>query len=80
MARHLATMLRLKARARDLDRTRCSTCSRVPLAGELMHELESHRVVCHLCLVELPEAKRATIASQRVHASDRPLAIISRAA
>jgi hypothetical protein len=73
-------MLRLKARDRDPDSTRCSACSRVPLAGEVMHELESHRVVCQLCLVELPEAKRATVASQRVHASDRPLAIVSRAA
>jgi hypothetical protein len=80
MARHLATMLRRKARARDLDRKRCASCDRVPLAGELMHELESHRVVCQLCLAELPEAKRATIHSQRVHASDRPLAIVSRAA
>jgi hypothetical protein len=80
MARHLATMLRLKARARELDRTHCSSCDRVPLAGELMHELESRRVVCQLCLVELPEAKRATVDSQRVHASDRPLAVVSRAA
>jgi len=73
-------MLRLKARAHDLDRTRCSACSRVPLPGELMHELESRSVVCQLCLVELPESKRATVASQRVHASDRPLAIVQRAA
>jgi hypothetical protein len=80
MARDLASILRLKARRRDDDRTRCSACNRVPLAGELMHELESHRVVCHLCLVELPESKRATVASQRVHASERPLAVVPRAA
>jgi hypothetical protein len=80
MARHLATMLRLKARDGDADRSRCSSCDRVPLAGELMHELESRRVVCQLCLAELPEAKRATIASERVHASDRPLAVVMRAA
>jgi hypothetical protein len=80
MPRHLATMLRLKARSADIDHSRCSTCDRVPLAGELMHELESHRVVCQLCLSELPEAKRSTIASQRVHVSDRPLAVIPRAA
>ena len=73
-------MLRLKARGGDDDRSRCSSCDRVPLAGELMHELESRRVVCQLCLPELPEAKRGTIASQRVHASDRPLARIMRAA
>jgi hypothetical protein len=45
-----------------------------------MHELESHSVVCQLCLGDLPEAKRSTIASERVHASERPLAVISRAA
>jgi hypothetical protein len=80
MARHLATMLRRRARDHDADRTCCSSCSRVPLAGELMHELESRRLVCQLCLVELPEATRSTVTSARVHASDRPLAVISRAA
>jgi hypothetical protein len=80
MARDLASILRLKARRRDADGVRCSSCNRVPLAGELMHELESHRVVCQLCLGELPESKRATIASQRVHASERPLPVVPRAA
>jgi hypothetical protein len=80
MPRDLASFLRLKARRHDHDATRCSDCNRVPLAGELMHELESRRVVCQLCLGRLPESKRATIASQRVHASERPLAIVARAA
>ena len=73
-------MLRLKARDDDADRTRCSGCQRHPLAGELMHELESGSVVCQLCLGDLPEAKRSTIGSARVHASERPLAVVSRAA
>ena len=80
MARDLASILRLKARRRDTGGACCSSCNRIPLAGELMHELESHRVVCQLCLSELPESKRATIASQRVHASERPLAVVPRAA
>ena len=80
MARDLASILRLKARGRVGDPTRCSSCNRVPLAGELMHELENHRVVCQLCLSELPEAKRATVGSQRVHVAERPLAVIARAA
>jgi hypothetical protein len=80
MPRDLASILRLKARGRALDPTRCSSCNRAPLAGELMHELESHRVVCQLCLSELPESKRATVASQRVHVAERPLAVIARAA
>jgi hypothetical protein len=52
----------------------------VPLAGELLHELSSHRRVCQLCLSRLPESKRETIASERVHVSDRPLAVVPRAA
>jgi hypothetical protein len=77
MSKDLASILRLKARTRQNDRTRCSGCQRVPLAGELMHELESHRHVCGLCLSELPESKRATIATERVHASERRLAIVT---
>jgi hypothetical protein len=80
MGRDLATILRTKARRRSHDRARCSSCHRHPLAGELLHELESHSVVCQLCLGELPEAKRSTIGSERVHASERPLAVVSRAA
>ena len=80
MGRDLQTILRLKARARASDPTRCSDCHRHPLAGELLHELESHRVVCQLCLVKLPEAKRSTVASARVHAAEKPLAVVPRAA
>jgi hypothetical protein len=80
MPRDLASILRLKAQSRQDDATRCSKCNRNPLAGELMHELESHSLVCQLCLSEMPESKRATIATERVHASARPLAIVSRAA
>lgn len=80
MARDLESILRLKARGRNADRTRCSSCDRVPLAGELMHELESSRVVCELCLAQLPERKRVTVASERVHVSERALAVVPRAA
>jgi hypothetical protein len=51
----------------------------VPLAGELVHELESHTVVCQLCLADLPERSRVTISCERVHVSERPL-VIARAA
>ena len=68
-------MLRRKARACASDPTRCSSCGRHPLAGELLHELESHRMVCQLCLARLPEAKRATVASERVHVSERVLTV-----
>ena len=81
MQRDLATLLRLKAaRSHGGHDHRCSSCQRVPLAGELLHELSSHRQVCQLCLQRLPEAKRETIRSERMLVSDRPLAIASRAA
>jgi hypothetical protein len=81
MPRDLATILRLKAaRAHRGPDHRCSGCHRVPLAGELLHELSSHRHVCQLCLARLPESKRQPIASERILVSDRPLVVASRAA
>ena len=81
MPRDLAAVLRLKAaRSHGGPDHTCSGCRRTPLAGELLHELSSHRRVCQLCLQRLPESKRDTIASQRMHASDRPLAVAPRAA
>jgi hypothetical protein len=68
------------ARAHRCEDQTCSGCRRVPLAGELMHELSSHRRVCQLCLARLPEAKRETISSERMHVSDRPLAVAPHAA
>jgi hypothetical protein len=53
----------------------CSACRRTPLAGELMHELDSGRSVCDLCLARLPRDRRRVVASERVHASERRLAV-----
>jgi hypothetical protein len=36
--------------------------------------------VCQLCLARLPESKRQTISTERMHVSDRPLAVAPRAA
>ena len=58
----------------------CSSCRRVPLPGEVVHELESHHVVCELCLGTLPESKRTTIGSERVPVTDRRLSVVPRAA
>lgn len=80
MSRDLASILRIKARGRITGPSCCSGCHRVPLAGELMHELESGRSVCQLCLSELPETKRATLGSARVPVSERPLSSAPRAA
>jgi hypothetical protein len=80
MSRDLGSILRTKAaRAHGHDHV-CSGCRRVPLAGELLHELSSHRRVCQLCLSGLPESKRETISSERMHVSDRPLLVARRAA
>ena len=44
-------LLRMKAaRSHPGQDHHCSSCHRVPLAGELLHELSSHRRVCQLCL------------------------------
>jgi len=74
MSPHLSTLLRRKAPSSG--RACCSSCNRVPLAGELVHELESHRLVCQLCLSRLPAKKRSTIGSARVHVSERPHAVV----
>ena len=58
----------------------CAKCRRTPLAGERLHELDSGRVLCELCFVALPEDRRRAVRSERVHASERRLAVVPRAA
>jgi hypothetical protein len=58
----------------------CSTCERTPLAGERMHEMDTGRILCDLCVSALPEDERTAVAVQRVHASERQLRIAPRAA
>ena len=59
---------------------RCADCRRTPLAGERMHELDSGRMLCELCFAALPDDLRLSVRSERVHASERPLAVARRAA
>lgn len=59
---------------------RCAACRRTPLAGERMHELASGRLLCELCFAALPEDRRRAVRSERVHASERRLAVERRAA
>jgi hypothetical protein len=59
---------------------RCGACQRTPLAGESTHELDSGRVLCELCFRQLPADRRHAVRSERVHATDRPLAVAPRAA
>jgi hypothetical protein len=58
----------------------CHCCRRTPLAGERLHELGSGQVLCELCFAALPEEARLAGRSERVHASERPLAVVRKAA
>ena len=59
---------------------RAHDCRRTPLAGERMHELDGGRVLCDLCFARLPEDRRFAVRTERVHASERRLAVVPRAA
>jgi hypothetical protein len=48
--------------------------------GEFVHRLGPERAVCSLCLAKLPESKRDRAAIERVHASERHVSILPRAA
>lgn len=61
-------------------RDSCAKCRRTPLAGERLHELDSGRLLCDLCFAELPEERRLAVRSERVHAGERRLAVVPRAA
>ncbi|CAN5477674.1 hypothetical protein BH20ACT19_BH20ACT19_06530 [soil metagenome] len=75
-----AILLRKSARSLESGRPRCTGCNRTPLVGERLHEMDTGRVLCDLCLCALPEADRRAVSSERVHASDRHLAVEPRAA
>jgi hypothetical protein len=58
----------------------CHDCRRTPLAGERLHELGSGQQLCELCFGALPDESRLAVRSERVHASERRLAVVRRAA
>jgi hypothetical protein len=58
----------------------CADCRRTPLAGERVHELDGGRNLCDLCFARLPEERRLAVRTERVHASERRLAVVRRAA
>jgi hypothetical protein len=59
---------------------RCGSCGRYPLAGETVQRLENGRLVCDLCFAKLPSDHRVAVSSERVHASERPLAVAPKVA
>jgi hypothetical protein len=60
--------------------TECGGCRRTPLAGESTHEVAGGRTLCDLCFAGLPEERRVSVRTERVHASERRLAVVPRAA
>ena len=58
----------------------CGDCRRTPLAGERMHELDGGRTLCDLCFAGLPEEHRVAVRTERVHVSERRLAVVPPAA
>ena len=75
-----ALLLRRSLDAQRSPRDCCAGCGRTPLAGERLHELDSGRLLCELCFRALPEERRLAVRSRRVHASERRLAVVPRAA
>ena len=59
---------------------RCSSCRRTPVPGEFVHRFAADRVVCSLCLADVPASQRDDAVAERVHASERHIAVVRRAA
>ena len=74
------TLLRNSVAAVEAGRDGCSKCHRIPLSGELMHDLEDGRHLCSLCLKGLPASQREPLHTERVHVLPRRLAVVRRTA
>jgi hypothetical protein len=78
---HLARrILRKSINSMREQSVECSKCHRTPVPGEFVHRVSRERVVCSLCLAKLPEAKRESAEVERVHASERRVSVLPRAA
>jgi hypothetical protein len=73
-------MMRRSIDALSAARPSCGQCRRLPLAGERVLELDSGSVLCELCFAALPEEHRLAVRTERVHAGERRLAVVPRAA
>jgi hypothetical protein len=72
------TLLRNSVASLEAGRDGCSKCRRIPLSGELMHDLEDGRHLCSLCLKAVPQSQREALRSERVHVLPRRLAVVRR--
>jgi len=59
------------------DRARCASCRRTPVPGEMLHVYAGERRLCDLCVAD---SRGEPLRSERVHASERHLAVVPRAA
>jgi hypothetical protein len=75
-----AILLRSRIDSLSPSRDCCGGCRRTPLVGERLHELDSGRLLCDLCFAALPDERRLAVRSERVHVSERRLAVVPRAA
>jgi hypothetical protein len=75
-----AMLLRSSLGALEGTGTRCGRCERTPLPGERLHELDSGRLLCELCFLDLPEDARVAVRVERVRVGERQLAVVSKAA
>jgi hypothetical protein len=73
-------LLRSSLEALESGGRRCGRCERTPLPGERLHEIDSGRVLCELCFLDLPEDHRIAVRVERVRVGDGRLAIVSKAA
>ncbi len=81
MASDLASiLLRKSIGSMTGHRVHCSSCRRTPLGGELMHRFEDERTLCTLCLRQLGDQAPAPVASERVSAGERRVALVKSAA
>jgi hypothetical protein len=61
------TLLRNSVARVGVDRDPCSSCERIPLTGELMHDTGAGKHLCSLCLKSVPDAERESLRTERVH-------------
>jgi hypothetical protein len=70
-----AILLRKSMGALKSGRPHCSSCRRTPLVGERLHETDRGRQLCELCVLDLPVDARSVVRVERIHASERQLAV-----
>jgi hypothetical protein len=68
-------LLRKSVGALSSGRPHCSSCRRTPLVGERLHETDGGRHLCDLCAMDVPEDDRRFVRVERIHASERHLAV-----